>query len=121
MIVVTVGQRMKKRIEELGITQKEIAQKLGIATSTLNGYFNDTREPDYATLVKLSDVLDLSVDYLLTGKRQGTKKESSEEDMNSKTQDLLELIEDFSVEEYRQMVSYARFLSEQRKQQEHQE
>ena len=63
-----IGQRMKSRLEHLGMNQKELARKLGITQSTLNGYFTGYREPDIRTIERLSEALEVSVEYLITGR-----------------------------------------------------
>lgn len=50
-----------------GLTQKDLAAKLGIARTTYSGYANGTREPDHNTLRKISSYFGVSMDYLLTG------------------------------------------------------
>ena len=45
--------------------QKEVAQDLGIPPNTFNQYENGKREPDLATLSRIANYLDVSVDYLM--------------------------------------------------------
>lgn len=63
----TVGARLKKRLEELGMKQNQLAALLNISPSTLNGYFTDYRVPDLKTLTRLAEALDTDVAYLITG------------------------------------------------------
>lgn len=44
---------------------KELGQKLNLAESTISGYENGNRKPDYDTLNKFADFFDVSTDYLL--------------------------------------------------------
>ena len=59
----------KKRLRELRIshslTQNELAQKLGIAKSTISMYENGNREPDFETLETIADFFNCDMDYLL--------------------------------------------------------
>ena len=51
-----------------GLTQKEMANKLGISYRTYQNYeltSENNREPDLRTLCKISEILSVSVDYLL--------------------------------------------------------
>lgn len=57
--------RMEWLREKRGHTQKELAQKLGIARTTYSGYAHGAREPDLATLNKIADYFEVSTDYLL--------------------------------------------------------
>lgn len=61
----TFGQRLKHLMTERNITQRQLSRELNIAVSTLNGYANDYREPDYVTLALLSSYFEVSSDYLL--------------------------------------------------------
>ena len=47
------------------LTQRQIAEKLGIAQSSYIRYENGSAEPTLETLVKLADLFDVPVDYLL--------------------------------------------------------
>lgn len=61
--------RIGKRITELrgkkGLSQKKLAKLTGITEASLSRYENDLREPKICTLVKLSNTLDCTVDYLI--------------------------------------------------------
>lgn len=57
--------RLENLIEENDITQKQLSTELHIAATTLNGYVNNHREPDFHTLVRLARYFDVSTDYLL--------------------------------------------------------
>jgi transcriptional regulator with XRE-family HTH domain len=64
----TLGNRIKQLREKLGLTQKELALRIGVARSSLASWEVGRREPDYEMLQKLADALDSNVQYLLTGK-----------------------------------------------------
>ena len=46
-----IGSKLRYLIEEANITQRQLADALHISPSALNGYINQGKEPDYATLV----------------------------------------------------------------------
>ncbi len=56
--------RLKESRVSAGLTQDQLAQKLGIAKSTLSGYESGNREPSVATIAKLLDVLNIDANYL---------------------------------------------------------
>ncbi len=58
-----VGEQIQKRLKILGLTQKEFAQKLNMATSTLNGYIRETRQVDLETLKVIAMALDVPMSY----------------------------------------------------------
>ena len=45
-------------------TQNEIATELGITQNTYSNYESEKTEPDIATLIKLANYFDVSLDYL---------------------------------------------------------
>lgn len=57
--------RLQQLIEEAEITQKDLSFQLHMSRTTLNGYVNDYREPDFATLVRLAEYFHVTTDYLL--------------------------------------------------------
>lgn len=48
-----------------GLTQVEMAEKLGISRSTIGMYETGAREPDFETLEKIADFFNVDIDYLL--------------------------------------------------------
>ena len=59
------GNNLRNLIDERNLTQKELAILLNIAPSTLGGYIQNTREPDFSTLKTIAGYFDVSIDYLL--------------------------------------------------------
>lgn len=59
------GEKLRSLIEELDMTQKQLAIHLNIAPSTMGSYVQNTREPDFATLKLLANYFNVSTDYLL--------------------------------------------------------
>lgn len=48
-----------------GITQRELAEKLGVAQPTITQYETGVRKPDIVTLKKLAKILGCTTDQLL--------------------------------------------------------
>ena len=57
--------RLKELRLEHKLTQKELAEKLGLSASCYAGYEQGYREPDLNTLTKICLLLHVSADYLL--------------------------------------------------------
>lgn len=57
--------RIKLLREELNMTQQELADRLDGAKSSIAMYENETRKPSLEVLVKLSEIFNCSIDYLL--------------------------------------------------------
>ena len=61
----SLGENLKTVLDEQKVTQKDLAKKLNIAPTTLNGYISNKREPDLETLKKIAQALGVTVGYLL--------------------------------------------------------
>jgi transcriptional regulator with XRE-family HTH domain len=59
--------RLEKERSRQGWTQEDVANKIGVARPTYSNYENGNREPDFKIMRALSDLFDVSMDYL-TGK-----------------------------------------------------
>ncbi len=57
--------RIKKLREENDITQEELAQKLEMSKGIISLYEKEIRKPSLEVLIKLSEIFDCSIDYLL--------------------------------------------------------
>lgn len=69
--------RIKILREELKMTQQELADKLGGAKSSVAMYENEERKPSLEILIKLSEIFNCSIDYIL-GKTDIRKNESQD-------------------------------------------
>lgn len=52
-------------LNEKGITQRQLSNAANIPATTISGWLNAGRLPDYNALKKLSIYFDVSADYLL--------------------------------------------------------
>lgn len=62
-----IGNRIKQRRKELGLTQVQIHEATGISSGNLSLIENGKTLPSSAALVNLSNLLQCSIDYLLKG------------------------------------------------------
>lgn len=63
----TVGERVKARRIELGLTQEKLATKANITKGFLSDVENGRRNVGADTLLDLATALGVSLDYLMTG------------------------------------------------------
>lgn len=63
---------------DLGCTQTEIADKLGVSQQAYANYETKKRQPDQETLVKLADIFNVSVDYLLGREEKAAPQEEQQ-------------------------------------------
>ena len=57
--------RLKYLRTSRGISQLKLAMDLSMNQNNISRYENGIREADYATLIRLADYFDVSIDYLL--------------------------------------------------------
>lgn len=63
-----IGEKIKKIRKESGITQKQLAQKLGVSQAAIVQFESEKSNPKIDTLKKIADALNVSVmDFLDTG------------------------------------------------------
>lgn len=63
----TIGQRIKQRRNQLGLKQMEVKNAVGVSSGNMSDLENGNRLPSAGTLIRLSQVLHCSTDYILTG------------------------------------------------------
>lgn len=66
----TLGQRIAQLRKRRGLTQEDIAQRLGVSAQAVSKWENDLTCPDISLLPELARQLDVSVDVLLSGEKQ---------------------------------------------------
>lgn len=63
--MVNMGEKLKTLRIEKKLTQKQVADRIGVAISAVSSYESGARYPTYDTLLKLSRIYHVSTDYLL--------------------------------------------------------
>lgn len=59
------NENLKNARERRGLSQKEVAEKIGVAKSTYSLYESGNREPNVQTIKKIADLLKITADELL--------------------------------------------------------
>lgn len=75
----TIGNRISKFRKAKGMTQEELASKLGVSSQAVSKWENDISCPDISLLPQLCQVLGVTSDELLTGKTNEVKMLPAEE------------------------------------------
>lgn len=73
----TFQENLRKYREHANFSAKEFANKVGCAYTTYLTYENHGREPKYSTLVKIANMLNVTIDELLgntDGRREQEQK-----------------------------------------------
>lgn len=73
----TIGNRVLDILSRKGLKQKDLAEFLGTKPSTVNGWKETNRNPSSELIVRICEFLDVSYEYLLTGKHTASTSISS--------------------------------------------
>ena len=60
-----IQKRLREEIKNSSLSQKEIAEKLGINPSTISKYLRQDKFPAIDTFANLCEILDVSADEIL--------------------------------------------------------
>ena len=70
-----LGKQIKKYRTEANLSQEELADKIFVSRQTISNWENDKTYPDIKSLVLMSEVFRVSLDYLIKGDLERMKKE----------------------------------------------
>lgn len=73
-----IGKKIKNRLKELGLTQKDLALQLNISPSTLSGYITGYRTPDINTISIIANALKVKPSYLIDSNEQLNNKDKKD-------------------------------------------
>ena len=66
----TLNERIKMLRTKIGLTQKELAEKVHVTDKAVSKWETGDGNPEITILIELASVFDVSIDYLLTGKEK---------------------------------------------------
>lgn len=58
------GERLKELRNEKKLSQKELAELLNVSGNTVHAWERDKQEPSMGTLLKISEIFEVTLDYL---------------------------------------------------------
>lgn len=58
-------ENLKTLRESAAVSQKQLAEAIGVSQQSINKYENHNIEPDIGTMIRIADYFDTSVDYLI--------------------------------------------------------
>lgn len=101
----SVGDRIASKREELCLSQTELALRAGLKPPTISQYESEIRNPSYEALIKLSNALGVTTDYLIKGDQT---KELGITGTISKV--LVRMLQNFSEENKEKLFDFATLL-----------
>lgn len=87
-----IGQRIKKRRKELGLTQTMIQEQTGISSGNLSCIERGDKLPSALAIIRLSEILHCSTDWILKGS-PAPDQIFQQEEISSKNKKLLRIME----------------------------
>ena len=70
MMVEGLGFRLLNLCEKHNYTMKQVSKMLGFSKNTFGQYVRGNSSPDLDTIIKISELFDVSLDYLLYGEEK---------------------------------------------------
>lgn len=77
----TIGIRLRNAREDAGLTHQEVAERIGLTAAGYGHYERGKRLPPVDQLIKLSEVLGRSINYLLDMPATKSDLSADEEEM----------------------------------------
>lgn len=72
-----MGSKIKAIRNDHGISQEQLAKELHVTRQTVSNWENNKNYPDFTTLVKISEIFDVSLDILVKDDRNYIKKQKT--------------------------------------------
>lgn len=67
-----IGSKLKDARIKIEMTQEQVAEALGVSRQTISNWETGKSYPDIVSVIKMSDLYEVSLDYLLKGKEVST-------------------------------------------------
>ncbi|MEQ8365395.1 MAG: helix-turn-helix domain-containing protein [Roseicyclus sp.] len=97
----TFGDRMTGAREASGLSQTELAKRLGVKVKTIRAWENDQSEPRANKLQMLAGMLGVSIMWILTGEGDGLDGPEMGDDLPDEMADLLSELRKMKVDQAR--------------------
>ncbi len=76
----TIGNRITALRKGLQLSQEELADKIGVSRQSVSKWETDSSAPDAFNLIALAEVLNTSVEYIVTGKSNASDDVDKKDD-----------------------------------------
>ena len=101
---IKVGAFLKDLRKEKGITQEQLAEKLGVSGRTISRWETGKNMPDISLLVEIAEFFDVSIPEIIKGERKS-------EYMKNETKEVAETMSDYAKAEKEQLIKSFRNMS----------
>ena len=103
----TLGSRIKEKREQLGMTQKQLADKLGVTKSAICNYENGTSSPKEDVLLNIFKVLSVDPNYLYQDSVNVTENSKKKDEI---IENIRLFLDNLSDEDLTNLYDYLEFL-----------
>lgn len=117
----TFGQKLKQLRTDRNLTQSELAEKLNLSKANISKYESNDIEPNLQTLTAISNLFNISIDYLLKNSskiQDGSKALDEELQQLLNDPDTMVAFKDFknlSDTDKQEIINFIRFKKQQNK------
>jgi transcriptional regulator with XRE-family HTH domain len=110
------SDRLTDARKRKGYTQQRISDSLGITRPAYTAYERGTRQPDYESLKKLSEILEVSIDYLITGNENSNSPEEMwQELLDPKKRVFFKDLQEAPEERIEELIEFWEYLKSKKK------
>ena len=91
--LVAIGERISKRRKSMGMTQEQLAEEMDVSIQMISNLERGVKAIKIENLVKLSNILHVTTDYILIGEKASVDVNSLTERLSRLSAENRELIE----------------------------
>lgn len=85
----SMSNRLREVMEYKGLNIKAFAELLDMPYRTLQNYLLNERDPSAEVLIKVSDVLNVNLNWLMRGEGEMFRSSTNESELNEKEKQLI--------------------------------
>lgn len=94
----SIGGRIKEVRNDLGMTQRALADEIGVNFTMISLYESNKREPSKGTVAKISKLANVSADYLLCLSDHKTLDQDKSREVTKEVDEIMERINNLDPE-----------------------
>lgn len=85
----SISNRLREVMEYKGLNIKAFAQLLDVPYRTLQNYLLNERDPNAEVLIKISDVLNIDLNWLMRGEGEMFRSSTNKNELSEKEKQLI--------------------------------
>ncbi len=102
--------KLKEIRKEKEMTQRELADKVGVSVQTISGYETGYSQPPLEILIKIADILEASLDYL-TGRSDDIGNIEIKTELSNIESKIVSLLTSLSYDKQCQVLGFVQALA----------